>query len=344
MAGTFVSYRRDDSAGWTGRLYEYLVREWGADEVFMDIDAIAPGEDFRKAIATTMNVSDTVLVVIGPSWLDARDEAGRRRLDNERDTHRTEVAAALEADVRVIPVLVGGAAMPVAPELPEPLQELAYRNAAVIDDRRFPADVRGLINAVSQAREAATIWAAPDSGSANAPGSSKPRRFLNRSQPSPTRPSGTATRPHATPTYGAPRQPRAGGAPPSRESFFSRPPAWVAVAGIAIVLIWGALVTRTWHSEDSGIRIIAALVLVGVSTWGISSKKWNLVLAGGVAGLVGVILWVLQLFANEHTTSDLFSPGTDGVPNLLMLAGCVMVVGAAFAGKASDRVVDVRDR
>lgn len=61
------------------------------------------------------------------------------------------MAAALEADVRVIPVLVGGAAMPEAPELPEPLQELAYRNAAVIDDRRFPADVRGLINAVSQA-------------------------------------------------------------------------------------------------------------------------------------------------------------------------------------------------
>lgn len=180
MSGTFLSYRRDDAAGWAGRLYEYLVREWGPDEVFMDIDAIAPGEDFRKAIASTMQVSDTVLVVIGPSWVNARDEAGRRRLDDERDTHRTEVVAALEADVRVIPVLVGGAVMPAAPELPVPLQELAYRNAAVLDDRRFPGDVRGLIDAVAQARDAATRWESPDA--VHASGSPKPRR---RSTPNP---------------------------------------------------------------------------------------------------------------------------------------------------------------
>ena len=116
------------------------------------------------------------------------------------------------------------------------------------------------------------------------------------------------------------------------------------MAGMAIVLVWGALVTRDWHSEVSGIRIAAALLLVGLGAWGVWSKRWNLVLAGGVAGLAGVILWMLQLFATGHTTSDLFSPGTDGVSNLLTLAGCVMVVVSAFAGKGSERVVDVRDR
>lgn len=336
MAGTFLSYRRDDAAGWAGRLYEYLVREWGADEVFMDIDAIAPGEDFRKAIANTMDVSDTVLVVIGPTWVNATDKAGHRRLDDERDTHRAEVVAALQApDVRVIPVLVGGAAMPAAPQLPDPLQELAYRNAAVIDDRRFPADVRGLIDAVSQAREAATIWAAPDSDSAATPGSPKPRRFLNRSQAAPTRPPATPTRSQAAPAHEASRQSRAGGPPASPGGFLSGPPAWLALAGIVIVLVWGALVTREWHDELSGIRIVAAILPVGLGAWGVWSKRWNLVLAGGVAGLAGIIGWMLLLFGDGHTTSDLLSPGTDGVANLLTLAGAVLVVVAAFAGKAS---------
>jgi DNA-binding beta-propeller fold protein YncE len=145
MSGIFLSYRRDDSAGWTGRLHEHLVHQWGPDQVFMDIDAIAPGEDFRKAIAQMMRTCDVVMVVIGPNWVTARDDTGARRLDEEGDTHRAEVAAALVADdVRVIPVLVGGAAMPKVSELPTPLKDLAYRHAAVIDDRRFASDVRDM--------------------------------------------------------------------------------------------------------------------------------------------------------------------------------------------------------
>jgi hypothetical protein len=130
MSGIFLSYRRDDSAGWAGRLHEHLVREWGPARVFIDIDAIAPGDDFREAIARTMHTCDVVIVVIGPNWISVRDQAGNRRLDDESDTHRQEVLAALAADVRVIPVLVGGASMPTLSELPGPLQELRYRNAA----------------------------------------------------------------------------------------------------------------------------------------------------------------------------------------------------------------------
>jgi hypothetical protein len=150
MSGIFLSYRRDDAAGWTGRLYEHLAREWGSDQVFMDIDAIAPGEDFRKAIARTMDTCDIVLVVIGPNWVTATDKAGNRRLDNASDTHRTEVAAALAADVRVVPVLVGGAAMPTVADLPEPLTDLAFLNAAIIEDRRFISDVAALQKALRQ--------------------------------------------------------------------------------------------------------------------------------------------------------------------------------------------------
>jgi len=155
MSGIFLSYRREDSSGWTGRLYEHLVREWGADQVFMDIDAIAPGEDFRKAIARTMHTCDVMLVVIGPNWVGARDEVGTRRLDDEGDNHRAEVVAALAAAARVVPVLVGGAAMPKASELPEPLKDLAYLNAAVLEDRRFASDVRALQDALERFAETA---------------------------------------------------------------------------------------------------------------------------------------------------------------------------------------------
>ncbi len=319
MSGTFLSYRRDDAAGWAGRLYEYLVREWGPDEVFMDIDAIAPGEDFRKAISSTMDVSDTVLVVIGPSWVNATDHAGRRRLDDERDTHRAEVAAALQAqDVRVIPVLVGGAAMPVAPQLPDALQELAYRNAAVIDDRRFPADVRGLIDAVKEARDAATRWESPDGGQT-------PDRPQPRQRATPT---------HPAPGRGGSRQPASSAAP---TSFLTSPPVLSAAAGILVVLVWGALVVRGWHDEMWGIRAGASLLLVAVATAGLWTRRWQLVLFGGLAGLVGLLLWVLQLILTGHTTPELFSLGTDGVPNVLSILGAIVVVVAAFVGRASEQ-------
>jgi TIR domain len=154
MSGIFISYRRDDSSGWAVHLYEYLVREWGPDKVFMDIDAIAPGENFREAIARTMRTCDVVLVVIGPNWVNSRDEVGNRRLDDEADTHRSEVASALAADVRVVPVRVGGAAMPKLADLPEPLKDLTDLNAAIIEDRRFASDASSLQESLKQFAEA----------------------------------------------------------------------------------------------------------------------------------------------------------------------------------------------
>jgi Tol biopolymer transport system component len=146
--GIFISYRRSDSAGWAGRIYDDLVEIWGPDHVYMDIDTIAPGDDFRAAIAATLARSDVVLVVIGPTWLMAMDEDGKRRLDDRTDVHRSEVVSALNRDVRIIPVLVGGATMPEAADLPAPMRQLAFRNAVELDDRHFRSHLESLQEAL----------------------------------------------------------------------------------------------------------------------------------------------------------------------------------------------------
>jgi TIR domain len=214
MSGIFVSYRRDDSSGWSVHLYELLVREWGPDNVFMDIDAIAPGEDFREAIARTMRTCDVVLIVIGPNWVNARDEAGNRRLDDETDTHLRDVASALAADVRVVPVRVGGAAMPKPSDLPEPLKDLAYRNAAIIEDRRFASDVSILQNALKQFAETLVAEQATDEAKRAADEETTrqaeqgetpkgPPTKRPRAKPSKTTPKGQTKKPRATPSKSA---------------------------------------------------------------------------------------------------------------------------------------------
>jgi TIR domain len=197
MSGIFICYRRGDSAPWAGRLYDALVRDWGPENVFMDIDTIAPGEDFRVAISTTVARSDVVLVVIGPEWVGAQDANGRRRLDDDGDIHRTEVTAALAGEVRVIPVLVGGAHMPKVDELPEPIRDLAFRNAVVLEDRRFGSDVRDLQDALvrfandlaqRRANEAEAALPAVSVPQAAPPAPAAPEPEVTPPEPEPARP------------------------------------------------------------------------------------------------------------------------------------------------------------
>ena len=143
----FISYRREDSAPWAGRLHDRLVASLVASKVFFDVDSIDLGQDFRTAIASTLDECDVVLLLIGPTWL-ASDEHGRRRLDDESDFHRIEVTTALSSGLRVIPVLVGGASMPTASELPPDLQGLAFRNALRVDHGSFGRDVEVLERAL----------------------------------------------------------------------------------------------------------------------------------------------------------------------------------------------------
>jgi hypothetical protein len=141
----FISYRRQESSGPAGRLYDRLAARFGDDRVFMDVDTIALGVDFAEVISQAVSSCEVLLAVIGPRWLAATDEDGRRRLDDPDDLVRLEIAAALERDIRVIPVLVEGAQMPRRQQLPEALVGLARRNALSVRHESFRADADRLL-------------------------------------------------------------------------------------------------------------------------------------------------------------------------------------------------------
>jgi DNA-binding beta-propeller fold protein YncE len=151
VAGIFISYRREDCAGHAGRLYDRLAEHFGEQRVFMDIDAIEPGVDFAERIAEAVGACDVLIALIGADWLDVRDARGRRRLDDGADFVRRELAAGLErTGLRVIPVLVEGASMPDADDLPEDLKGLARRNAFPLSDARWRYDAGRLTEALER--------------------------------------------------------------------------------------------------------------------------------------------------------------------------------------------------
>lgn len=137
-------------AGDAGRLADHLQRRFGRDQVFLDIDTIDPGTDFVQVLHASLQETAAVLVVIGPRWTTVRDGAGTRRLDNEKDFVRLEVEAALGRKIPVVPVLVQGAAMPRAEELPAALASLATRQAAVLDHAEFHDDAERLCDRLEQ--------------------------------------------------------------------------------------------------------------------------------------------------------------------------------------------------
>ena len=145
MSRIVISYRREDSAPYAGRLYDRLAADIGDDHVFIDIDTIPPGADFVDVIEAALGQADVLLAIIGERWLDATDDQGRRRLDNPMDFVRLEVGTALERNIRVIPVLVGGSEMPGVEQLPEELATLSRRNAFELSDTRFHSDVDQLV-------------------------------------------------------------------------------------------------------------------------------------------------------------------------------------------------------
>jgi hypothetical protein len=161
----FISYRRDDSEGEAGRLFDDLTRAFGGDAVFMDVAGIDPGIDFRKAIDDNVACCGVLLAMIGPTWATITGADGQRRLDNTNDYVRLEIASALSRNIPVIPVLVHDARMPHADQLPDNLKDLAYRNSVEITHARWNSDVQLLIQALAQyvhstkATEADTVHA-----------------------------------------------------------------------------------------------------------------------------------------------------------------------------------------
>src|SRR5262245_60228462 len=155
MAGKiFINYRRDDSPGTAGRLHDRLAQTFGRNNLFMDVDHIPAGVDFVEHLHSQVAACDVFLAVIGPNWLDAKDDDGRRRFDNPDDFVTIEIAAALARKIRVIPVLVDGARTPKAEKLPDSVKPLVRRNAVEVRNTHFGRDAEALTQKV---REALTI-------------------------------------------------------------------------------------------------------------------------------------------------------------------------------------------
>jgi len=300
MTRVFISYRREDSSGYAGHLSDRLRRHFGDHQVFMDIDAIEPGLDYQEHIESTIDTIDVMVALMGRQWLTAGDASGSRRLDDPDDVVRLEIARALERKVRVIPVLVEGAAMPTVHDLPHPLLPLAHRNALEISDSRWDYDCQRLVGVLERAL-----------------GEPPARPTVAESLPTPP-----ATSPR-------PMGPRSG---PGRQSALTAVAATAALA----VLVWGVLVPRGWHPEWAVVRIAFEVLLVVVVAVALWANQWKWVVVGGVLGMVGLVAWAQVLLSGGHTMSDIFrSP--DGTANILAFVSSIVVLGSGVAGIRAGR-------
>ncbi|MBI2799908.1 MAG: TIR domain-containing protein [Gammaproteobacteria bacterium] len=148
MDGIFISYRRDDSAGHAGRLFDRLKQRFGAERVFMDVTDIVPGTDFVDAIERALASCCVLVTIIGRDWLTCTDQSGQPRIDNPHDFVYLETYTGLKRAVPVIPVLVEGASMPRTEALPRALQPLTRFQAVALGDAHWDADVFDVIDAI----------------------------------------------------------------------------------------------------------------------------------------------------------------------------------------------------
>jgi hypothetical protein len=149
MSGIFISYRREDAKAYARLVSDALAAHFGPENIFRDIDTLGPGVDFPEAIADAVSSCDVLLALIGEKWLTVAQQ-GKRRLDNPRDYVRLEIAAALQRDILVIPLLIEDTAMPEREELPPDLAELADRNAHRVSDAGWADSMRRLIAALDK--------------------------------------------------------------------------------------------------------------------------------------------------------------------------------------------------
>jgi hypothetical protein len=160
MSRFFISYRREDGSGYAGRIYDHLVQNFGEGHVFMDVDAIEPGQDFVEVIQDAVGSCSALIAVIGRNWSGLRPD-GSRRIDDPEDFVHLEVATALERGVRVIPVLVDDAEVPKSTELPARLQALARRNAVRATHTSFRAEIERLVRTLAKIEAPAAAGSLP---------------------------------------------------------------------------------------------------------------------------------------------------------------------------------------
>ena len=146
MSKILISYRREDSADVTGRIYDRLVQKFGQGAVFKDVDSIPLGVDFRTFLDEQVAKCEVFLAVIGRDWIKKRGSKGKSRLDDPGDFVCIEIESALKRKIPVIPVMVSGATIPPAERLPVSIQDLSYRHGIVVRvDPDFHRDMDRLI-------------------------------------------------------------------------------------------------------------------------------------------------------------------------------------------------------
>jgi len=172
LSAIFISYRREDSEDSARALYESLLPLFGKERVFIDVEDIALGFDFRQAVESSLSTCGVFLAMIGPKWLSIaapNDASGKRRLDNPSDTVRQEIATALKkgGNLPIIPVLIGGATMPSADQLPDDLKDLAFRNGLALNHLDWEANVKKLVDAITPRVGGPETMANPQTTAAN---------------------------------------------------------------------------------------------------------------------------------------------------------------------------------
>ncbi len=147
----FISYRRDDTADTTGRIYDWLVRNFSEEQIFKDVDSIPLGVNFKDYLTQNVSQCSALLAVIGDKWLAVTNEYGQRRIDDPKDFVRIEIEAALNRRIPVIPVFVQNAKAPQEGALPTSLSELAWRQGINIQrDPYFKGGMESLIRALKE--------------------------------------------------------------------------------------------------------------------------------------------------------------------------------------------------
>jgi hypothetical protein len=142
--GIFISYRRSDAKSDARSICQRLERTFGKGRVFIDVDSIKPGENFQSVLNNDLDKCQAMVVVIGPRWLDLLKSSGPGDSETSHDYVSLEIASALERKLPIFPVLVDGATIPDAKDLPDNLKPLALRQALSIRHDSFPRDMSGL--------------------------------------------------------------------------------------------------------------------------------------------------------------------------------------------------------
>ena len=118
----FINYRREDTSGYAGRIFDSLSKEFGEDNIFIDVTKINTGTDYTEAITQALDKCDYFLILIGNTWLSCKDSSGNRRIDNPDDFVRKEISLAITKKIKIIPVLLEETRMPLAKEVPAGIQ------------------------------------------------------------------------------------------------------------------------------------------------------------------------------------------------------------------------------